>query len=226
MDKVILVSNKIYGKQIYNKLKLLKLPFKFYFISHKEKFNYKNIKKINPKFIFVPFWSSLIAKEIYLNFKCINFHITDLPYGRGGTPLQNLILKKFEKTKITAFECNNIVDGGDVYLKKSLSLKGNADEIFTRSSKIIIKMIIEILNKKIKPKPQNGKIYKFTRRLPSQSKINNIEDLKNLYDFIRMLDAKGYPNSFIETKKLKFEFTNAKIYKRYLTASVKVIKKN
>ena len=30
--------------------------------------------------------------------------MTDLPYGRGGSPLQNLIIRGFESTKISAIE--------------------------------------------------------------------------------------------------------------------------
>ena len=34
-------------------------------------------------------------------------------------------------------------------------------------------------------------------------------DIDTLYDFIRMLDADGYPNAYIKYGKLKFEFSNA-----------------
>ena len=70
-----------------------------------------------------------------------------MPFGRGGSPLQNLIIKNFSKTKISAFKCNDILDGGDIYLKKNLNLKGSAEKIFRNSSKIIFEMICEILKK-------------------------------------------------------------------------------
>tara|TARA_B100000575_G_C23139228_1_gene662524 strand:- start:1776 stop:2456 length:681 start_codon:yes stop_codon:yes gene_type:complete len=225
LKKILVISNKIYGNQIYHQLKLLNLPYKFYLITQKDKFNFKNIKKINPTYIFIPYWSFFVPKNIYANYECINFHITDLPYGRGGTPLQNLILRKFKKTKITAFKCDDILDGGNIYLKKPLSLNGTAKEILTRASDKIFKMIIKILNKKIIPKPQKGKIYKFKRRNHSDSRITSIKGLRNIYDFIRMLDAEEYPKAFIDTNHFKFEFSNAKIYKNNITASVKIYKK-
>ena len=98
MDKILLISNKNYGNQIYHQLKLLKLPFKLQLIT-KRKLNFQNIKKIKPKYIFIPFGSFIVPKDIYSNYECINFHITDLPYGRGGTPLQNLILRNLKKQK-------------------------------------------------------------------------------------------------------------------------------
>jgi len=35
----------------------------------------------------------IILKEIFENYEIILFHMTDLPYGRGGSPLQNLIVR-------------------------------------------------------------------------------------------------------------------------------------
>ena len=40
-----------------------------------------------------------------------------------------------------------------------------------------------------------------------------------------MLDAEEYPKAFIDTNHFKFEFSNAKIYKDNITASVKILKK-
>ena len=56
--------------------------------------------------------------------------MTDLPYGRGGSPLQNLIMMGKRNTKLTAFKCVKKLDSGPIYLKKKLSLDGNLEEIF------------------------------------------------------------------------------------------------
>ena len=45
----------------------------------------------NPDFVFFPHWSWKIPPSIYENYNCVVFHMTDLPFGRGGSPLQNLI---------------------------------------------------------------------------------------------------------------------------------------
>ena len=71
--------------------------------------------------------------------------MTDLPYGRGGSPSQNLIKRKHRATKITAILCDNGLDTGDIYLKEDLSLEGSAEEIFLRADKIIEHMIEEIV---------------------------------------------------------------------------------
>ena len=179
-------------------------------IEEKRDFNFKNVTKIKPRFIFLPHWSWVIPREIYDNFECIIFHMTDLPFGRGGTPLQNLIERSFSKTKISAIRAVKKIDAGPIYLKKNLSLKGSAEEIYKRASKIIFnEMIPYIIKKEPKPKPQKGKIFTFIRRKPKDSALPIKADLNSAYNYIRMLDAKDYPHAFIETQRLRIEFTNA-----------------
>ena len=79
------------------------------------KFKLDEIRRINPEYIFFPHWSYIIPKEIFSNYQCIVFHMTDLPYGRGGSPLQNLILAGKKKTKISAIDVVEEIDAGDIF---------------------------------------------------------------------------------------------------------------
>ena len=47
--------------------------------------------------------------------------MTDLPFGRGGSPLQNLIVRGYKSTKLTAIKVQSGIDTGDIYLKKPFS---------------------------------------------------------------------------------------------------------
>lgn len=198
----------------------------FYFISKKEDLTYKKLKAINPRYIFLPHWSWIIPEEIWSNFECVVFHMTDLPYGRGGTPLQNLIIRGHKKTKISAIRANGRLDAGDVYLKEGLSLAGRAEEIYWRATKIIYKKMISyiIKNNPIAQK-QIGRPTIFKRIKPKQSKITDDISIKKIYDFIRMLDAEKYPNAFLETKYLKFSFSKVKKSKNKFTAAVTIYEK-
>lgn len=192
-------------------------------ITRKEDLTYESISKLDPKYIFFPHWSWRVPKEIYENFECIVFHMTDLPFGRGGSPLQNLILRGFKKTKISAIKATGKLDAGPIYIKRSLSLNGSAEAIYKGASKVIFeKMIPYILEKgkELTPKPQKGEVVLFTRRKPEESRIPEDIDLDGVYDYIRMLDAEGYPPAFIETKNLIFEFKKAKRYKNFIKAEV------
>ena len=97
-------------------------------------------------------------------YECVAFHMTDLPFGRGGSPLQNLILRGFKETVITAFRVTDEWDAGPIYLKRPLSLEGTAQEIFDRASRIIYNdMIPFILMNDIVPAPQTGEVVVFHR---------------------------------------------------------------
>ena len=153
--------------------------------------------------------------------------MTDLPYGRGGSPLQNLILEKKTSTKISAIKVETDIDSGAIYLKKPLELHGNARKIFSRASVIIEEMISDILLFNPIPKKQEGTPFFFKRRKPSQSKITAVKSIDECYDFIRMLDSEGYPKAFFETDHLRFEFENAQksSNKNNLISHVRIFKK-
>ena len=59
------------------------------------------------------------------------------------------------------------------------------------------------------------------------SNIEEVEDLEKVYDYIRMLDADGYPAAFLETENLKLEFTKAHFNRdeEIITAHVRIFKK-
>lgn len=196
---------------------------KWSLISKKNYLTYEKLKKLNPRYVFIPHWSWIIPKEVWNNFECIVFHMTDLPYGRGGTPLQNLIIRGHKKTKISALKVNAGLDTGDIYIKEPMNLDGTAEEIYTKVSDVVFtKMIPTIIKKKPKPKKQAGRVTTFTRRKPEDSKMPADLSLEKMYDFIRMLDAPSYPKAYIEQGDKKIEFSNAKFKDNQLEITTKI----
>lgn len=227
MNTCAIVSEKKRNQALVDHLQSEFESIKWILIDDKEKFNETFLKKHQISKIFIPHWSYIIPEEIYLNYECIVFHMTDLPYGRGGSPLQNLIERGHTETKISALRVVKELDAGPVYLKRDLPLTGSAEEILTEANKVIERMIVEILAEDLKPVEQEGEVVKFKRRKPEDSNIAKIEELKTVYDYIRMLDAQGYPHAYLETSNLKFEFTNARFNPddEIITAHVRIYKK-
>ncbi len=135
--------------------------------------------------------------------------MTDLPFGRGGSPLQNLITRGIKSTKISALRCTDVLDGGPIYLKEELSLQGSAEDIYIRADSIIEKMIAAILLTNPEPLEQTGEVVFFQRRKISDSKIPKGLSEEQLYDFIRMLDAPGYPHAYLLINQTNYIFTQA-----------------
>ncbi|WP_151900710.1 methionyl-tRNA formyltransferase [Sulfurimonas hydrogeniphila] len=226
-DTIIIATIKEWNiKQYFLLAEKYKNKFDFMLITTPKELNYEELKKIKPKYIFFPHWSWLIPKEIYENFESILFHMTDLPFGRGGSPFQNLIMSEIYETKVSAIRVEEGLDTGNIYLKEPFNISlGSAEENFIELSNIIFnKMIPQFLNHPIKSIPQKGKITKFKRRTPNQSNILNeqITTMKKMYDFIRMLDAEGYPKAYIEVNNLKIEFSEVHLKKNELVGRFEV----
>ena len=195
-------------------------------INSKPELNIEALKRLNPAYIFFPHWSEIIPKEIFSTFNCVVFHMTDLPYGRGGSPLQNLIVRGHKSTKLSAIKVAEGMDTGDVYLKKDLTLNGTATEIFVRAGELMKEMIVEIASNHPQPTKQEGEVVLFKRRKAEDSNVAALDELETLYDYIRMLDAEGYPKAFFETEHFRLEFTNANFdTKDILNAHVRIVKK-
>jgi methionyl-tRNA formyltransferase len=122
---------------------------------------------------------------------------------------------------LTALRMTNELDGGPVYLKRPLSLEGCAKEIFSRASDLIVQMIDELVVNEPKPVMQEGKPTVFARRKPSQSELPTAVTPEGLYDHIRMLDAPGYPNAFLQHGAWRASFTDARLSGNIVEARVR-----
>ncbi len=213
---LICCKNDFFKKQIKKK--------NFFHILKKKELTFNYLKKLKPDIIFFTHWSFLVDKKIIKSFPCVGFHSTPLPYGRGGSPIQNMIIRGHKKTKICAIKLEESFDTGDVYMKTNVSLKGSGNEIFDRIYKKIVSMIISLSNKLTKPKKQVGKIVTFKRRKKIESEIINIKNLNKLYNFIRMLDIneKNFPNAYLKNDFFHFAITNVRKFPNKLVGKVTI----
>lgn len=196
---------------------------KIIILTKKDDLTFELIESINPDFVFFPHWSWVIPQSIYEKYNCVVFHMTDLPYGRGGSPLQNLIVRGIKETKISAIKVEKEIDAGDIYLKENLNLSGTADEILIRASNIIFeKMIPRFLVEHLDIKSQSGDIVEFNRRNKQDSEIKECFNLETIYDYIRMLDGEGYPNAYVKFGKYKLSFSRASFKCGRIVADVEI----
>ena len=223
-ENYIVASIKTWNIKVYNEI-IKHYPGKWHLVTDPHELTADKVKSINPKYIFFPHWSHIVPNEILNIATCICFHETDLPYGRGGSPLQNLIAHGHRETVVSALKMSKELDAGPIYLKKPLSLEGLAEEIFIRTAYIVAEMIKTIITESPKPKKQIGKSTLFKRRKPSESKIpTEINSLVNLFDHIRMLDAESYPRAFLEHNGFKYEISRPALKTEEIIADVRITK--
>lgn len=220
-DLSIVVSSKPWNKSLPGRLSR-KTGERFHLISSPSELTIENLEDLKPKYIFFPHWSHVIPKEVFEKFDCVIFHMTDLPFGRGGSPLQNLIARGIYETQISALKCAAAIDAGPIYLKRPFSLHGSAEDIYLRASDVIEEMIVEIVKKNPTPIEQIGEPSYFERRKPEQGNLLDTGTIEQVFDMIRMLDAEGYPHAFINVGNFRLEFTRASRKADSLVADVKI----
>ena len=222
----VLATSREWNKPLAKQLEE-KTGHTFHLITRTEELTYERLRAISPRYVFFPHWSHIIPSEIHEAFECVIFHMTDLPYGRGGSPLQNLILRGHQETQISALRCVAELDAGPIYMKRPLSLEGSASEIFLRAADVVQEVIEEIVRIEPLPEHQEGEPTVFRRRTPEQSNLReaNLLTLKDFFDFIRMLDAPTYPLAFIEHEGFLLEFTHAQLLSDSIEARVRIRRK-
>jgi len=140
----------------------------------------------------------------------IGFHTGNLPEDRGGSPIQNKIIKKEYVTKVSAIALEDKIDSGAIYTQRKIDLsEGNIEFILRKISLLISSMMTEIALGDLKPVPQDGTVQVNKRFSVSDSELPRSADINDLFDRIRMVDGLDYPNAFIVQDNYKIYFANA-----------------
>lgn len=217
----IVAGSKPWNFNVFNNV-IRDFEGEWYYIGAIEELTSQKVKEINPRYIFFLHWSWKVPDEIVNDYECVCFHMTDVPFGRGGSPLQNLIQRGFSHTKLTALRMVQEFDAGPVYMKEDLCLEGNAEEIYIRASLLSANMIKKIIVDNPSPVPQTGKKILFNRRRPAESEIPGLAGLDELHDFLRMLDAETYPRAFLNHMGFRFEFSRSSLKNNCIHADVTI----
>lgn len=227
MKTIVVATVKEWNIQNYFALKArFGDQFSFHLITSREELTYDYLSALNPVYVFFPHWSWIIPETIYNAFECVVFHMTDLPFGRGGSPMQNLIERGIYETKITALRVDGGLDTGDIYMKEPLNIaSGSAEANFKALSATIFEtMIPRFLEGPPLPQPQRGAAVTFKRRTPEQSDMGkgSFTTLREVYDFIRMLDAEGYPRAYCRIGGITVAFSDAELNDTTLSGKFEV----
>lgn len=204
--KYIYCAYRIWSLNLYRKLD----QSLFYLVDSKEKLTLKLCKKMQPEYIFFPDWSWKVPKAITSRYRCVIFHEADLPKFRGGSPIQNQVLRGIKKTKHTVLFMTDEIDAGDILLQRNLNLSLPLDQIFVQIAENVYGMILQIIRGEFNPRKQKGKPTYYPRRKPYESELDMNMPLCKVYDFIRILDD-PYPNAFIRIGDKKIVFKHPQL---------------
>lgn len=220
-DTYVIAASRLWDQAVFESI-ISKWPGRWVLAAGPAALTFDWLATIAPRRIFFLHWSWKVPADIVDSYECVGFHMTDLPYGRGGSPLQNLVVRGHSITKLSAFRLTEVMDAGPVYLKADLALNGPAHEIYARAAALSAMLIQQIVRDDLTPAPQVGTPVAFRRRRPEESEMPESAPARVLYDHIRMLDADGYPHAFIRRGDYRYEFTNAQLDGDVLTAFVRM----
>ncbi len=198
------------------------LPGEWLAIRAPEELQLERLEAFDPRLILFPHWSWAVPESIWRRFECVCFHSTPVPYGRGGSPIQNMVLRGHQETEVVALRMQGNLDAGPVYLRRPLSLQGGGDEIYIRLGALVLDMIEELAATPPEPIPQEGEAVVFRRRKPEESRLPQNGDLTAWHDQIRVLDAEGYPPAFVDFGGMRLSFSRSALRRGYVEATVTI----
>jgi methionyl-tRNA formyltransferase len=181
------------------------------FVRQRNDLTHDLLETFKPDYVLFTHWHWLVEDSIHQNYDCVVFHAAPLPYGRGGSPIQNLILNGYKSTPVCAIKMIDELDAGPIYSMVEVSLEGSLEEIFIRINSVINEIIFNLVSQPIEPKAQIGDVYKFNRLGDADNQIPKGISLNQIYDRVRMLDHASYPSAYIKYGDIKLEFSNAEL---------------
>lgn len=182
-----------FGKKLQKKLQRKK--HRVFYVTDK-----REIKKGDVCFILS---CSKIIEEKYLKLNKNNIvvHASDLPKGKGFSPLQWQIFNGNNEIVLTLFEAVKEIDAGSYYIKRKLFLK-NTDLLYEMREKmgnLIVNMCMEYIEKRenLKPIKQSGKESFYRKRKRKDDEIDINKTIKEQFNHFRIADNERFPLYFI-----------------------------
>ena len=175
-------------------------------------FDYEEIEDFDIVFI-LGYTRILPTQFLQKNRLNLVVHESDLPKGKGFSPIQWQLLEGKSEIKITLIEATSEVDSGDIFLQKNLIFQGTElyEEIREIQAKGTFSIIYEFLENypNIKPKKQVGTESFYPRRTKDDGELDISKTIEENFNLMRIGNNQSWP-SFFYYKGNKFII---KIYK-------------
>ncbi len=184
-----------YAKKLTQKIKNSKL-----FFSHEEMDDRFDI-------VFILSYHRLIKhKFLQKNRHNIVIHASALPKGKGWAPMFWQILEGKNNIVFTMFEVDDSVDGGDIYMQRSLELTGYElnTKLREKQANFIIDMCLEFCNNYDKyktPIKQVGEESFYKKRGAKDSELDIYKSIDEQFNLLRIVDNDEYPAFFYKDGK-------------------------
>jgi UDP-2,4-diacetamido-2,4,6-trideoxy-beta-L-altropyranose hydrolase len=155
-------------------------------------------------------YGRIVAPELLARYKNnLVVHESDLPKGRGWSPLTWQVLEGRNEIQITLLEAALGVDSGDIYLTDKMTFDGTelVKELRTFQAEKTIslckKFALNYPESVSWSRPQEGGSTYYPRRSKEDSELDSAKTLREQFNLLRVVDNDKYP-AFIKIGGKKF----------------------
>lgn len=175
-------------------------------LGHSVKYINNKMEISNGDICFILSCSKIINKEFLLRNKHnIVVHASDLPLGKGFSPLQWQILENNEEIVLTLFEAAEIADAGPFYLKDKIKFSGI--ELYNEMRTLLAEKIIEMCINYVRnldgliPVEQAGKESFYRKRNEDDDRVDPEKSIAEQFNHFRIADNDNFPLWFIHKNR-------------------------
>ena len=160
-------------------------------------FKHKDVKKGSVLFLL---GCVRMFHHLKLNTHNIVIHGSDLPQGKGWSPLSWQILEGKNSIPMTLFEATEELDAGKIYIKDSIELTGyellneTQNMLGLKTIELAVKFMKNIDN--IEGIEQAGISTFYPKRTPVDSELDINKSIKDQFDLLRICSNDRYPAFF------------------------------
>lgn len=177
-------------------------------LGHKVVHKYLFDKSNSYDVVFLLSYSKIIsAEELRLNKHNLVVHESNLPEGKGWSPLTWQVIEGKNDIRITLFEADEKVDSGKIYLRKNMHFNGDelVDELRKKQAEYTLEMCLEFINNYNKlinsAYDQAGESTYYPRRYPQDSELDINKTMNEQFNLLRTVDNDKYPAFFYKNNK-------------------------
>ena len=151
--------------------------------------------------VFILGYTRILSTEfLQKNRLTLVVHESDLPKGKGFSPIQWQILEGKSEIKISLIEATSKVDSGDIFLQKQIKFKGTElyEEIREIQAKGTFSIIYEFLKNypNIKQKKQVGTESFYPRRTKDDGELDISKTIEDNFNLMRIGNNEAWPSFF------------------------------
>ena len=141
-------------------------------------------------------------------------HASDLPAGKGWSPLTWQILEGKDQIPVSLFEANDSVDSGPIYAQRHINFEGYEliddlrKNLAETTHELCSWFVAEFPRSSNESKIQKGAESFYSRRGPKDSQLDVDKTIAEQFNLLRIVDNQAYP-AFFEWKGRRFVLTIA-----------------